>query len=421
MTVHRVRRVAVIVLLLGLLALQASAQGFFFRDGDDPIVFLGDSITEQHMYTTYVETYILTRFPEWKVRFRNVGWGGDTAWLARRGDFAGGLQRDILTLKPAAITIDFGMNDARGGDGTLPLYVEHQTKLVEALQAAGARVALLTPSPEERFEPDQPAGSAYNHMLWKYSEALRQVAEQPGVLWVDQYTPFVQVIEDGRRAGLPDFRLIPDAVHPNWAGHLVMAHAILRGFGAPSLVSSVEIAFAGGVLVGAQGCEVRDVRVAHGAVSFTRVDHCLPWPIPVEADAVLNVPGYDPLGELSAYTLQIRGLPAAKYELAVDGETCAAFTAEELDRGVNLTRYAGAITAQALRLRDAVLAKNWTFFGRWRQVQLFDFPAWLNTPDNQALRQQELDRLDAQVADQERAVDALRVTTPHQFTVKPVA
>jgi len=420
MTGRRVR-VAVVVLLLVLLALQASAQGFFFRDGDDPIVFLGDSITEQHMYTTYIETYILTRFPEWKVRFRNVGWGGDTAWLAQRHDFDTGLQRDILALHPAAITIDFGMNDARGGDNSLPRYIEHETKLAEALKAAGARVALLTPSPEERFEPDQPAGSAYNHMLWKYSEALREVAQQQGVTWVDQYTRFVRVIEDGRRAGLPDFRLIPDAVHPNWAGHLVMAHEILTGLGAPSLVSSVEIGFAGGLLVGAEGCEVRDLQIADGTVSFTRVDHCLPWPIPADADAVLAVPGYDPLGDLSAYTLRIGGLPAGKYDLAVDGQTCASFTAEELGQGVNLTRYAGAITAQALKLHDAVLAKNWAYFGRWRQVQLFDFPGWLNTPENQALRQQELDRLDAQVADQERAIDALRIPTPHQFTVKPAA
>ena len=34
------------------------------------MVFLGDSITEQRMYTAYIEAYVLTRFPDWKVRFR---------------------------------------------------------------------------------------------------------------------------------------------------------------------------------------------------------------------------------------------------------------------------------------------------------------------------------------------------------------
>ena len=60
------------------------APAFFFHDGDTPIVFLGDSITEQKMYTTCVEAYVLSRFPKWNVTFRNIGWGGDTAWLQMR-------------------------------------------------------------------------------------------------------------------------------------------------------------------------------------------------------------------------------------------------------------------------------------------------------------------------------------------------
>ena len=81
-----------------------------------------------------------------------------------------GLKRDILPLKPKAITIDFGMNDARGGDGSLPSYVEYSTRLVKDLKAAGARVALVTPSPEERYDAGQPGGSGYNKMLARYSD-----------------------------------------------------------------------------------------------------------------------------------------------------------------------------------------------------------------------------------------------------------
>src|SRR6188474_3034742 len=56
---------------------------FQVRDGDR-VVFLGDSITEQRLYTTYIEAYALTRHPNWKLSFRNVGWGGDTSWLRQR-------------------------------------------------------------------------------------------------------------------------------------------------------------------------------------------------------------------------------------------------------------------------------------------------------------------------------------------------
>src|SRR5260221_6815166 len=56
---------------------------FLIHDGDR-VVFLGDSITEQRLYTTYIEAYALTRHPKWNLIFRNVGWGGDTSWLRQR-------------------------------------------------------------------------------------------------------------------------------------------------------------------------------------------------------------------------------------------------------------------------------------------------------------------------------------------------
>src|SRR4029078_8670226 len=115
--------------LLGLLPLawvapRSTGAEFLIHD-NDRVVFLGDSITEQRLYTTYIEAYALTRHPEWKLTFRNVGWGGDTAWLRQRAHpeedklFAAapdaqqqmvedavkrGLERDVLPLKPTAVT-----------------------------------------------------------------------------------------------------------------------------------------------------------------------------------------------------------------------------------------------------------------------------------------------------------------------------
>src|SRR3981081_2023952 len=63
--------------------IRAGAGEFFIHDGDR-VVFPGDSITEQRLYTTYIEAYALTRHPQWKLSFRNVGWGGDTSWLRQR-------------------------------------------------------------------------------------------------------------------------------------------------------------------------------------------------------------------------------------------------------------------------------------------------------------------------------------------------
>ena len=71
------------LVLAGLLARCEPDNAFFFKNNDS-VVFLGDSITQQKLYTTYLEAYTLTRFPDRRFRFRNVGWGGDTSWLRKR-------------------------------------------------------------------------------------------------------------------------------------------------------------------------------------------------------------------------------------------------------------------------------------------------------------------------------------------------
>src|SRR5437016_7875145 len=113
-------RLAGVLLVAIACATSAAAGDFQIRDGDR-VVFLGDSITEQRLYTTYIEAYALTRHPEWKLTFRNVGWGGDTSWLRQRthpdegqlfaaepakqqemveSAVGSGLARDVLPLKP---------------------------------------------------------------------------------------------------------------------------------------------------------------------------------------------------------------------------------------------------------------------------------------------------------------------------------
>ena len=36
---------------------------FYLKDGDR-VVFYGDSITDQRLYTTFTETFVVTRFPK---------------------------------------------------------------------------------------------------------------------------------------------------------------------------------------------------------------------------------------------------------------------------------------------------------------------------------------------------------------------
>ncbi|HEX8834542.1 MAG TPA: SGNH/GDSL hydrolase family protein [Abditibacteriaceae bacterium] len=400
---------------------------FFFRDGDRPIVLIGDSITQQRQYSTLIESFVLSRFPTWNVTVRNSGWNGDTASLVLRGGFENGLKRDILSLNPKSATIAYGMNDARGGDTS----VDHSRKLVRALKEAGTRVALITPSPEENYEAGQPAGSAYNNLLLKYSAGLQLVAREEGVLFVDQIRPMIGVIEAGRKAGVlgatGGARLIPDAVHPNWGGHLVMASSILKGLGAPSLVSRVEIdadKFPTR-LVGAQNARVKLATGARPArvksIRFQRMDNALPWPIHPDTELPLKIPGYKPIDELSRYELKVTGLTQPKYEVSIDNVAVGIFTREALGAGVNLSQNAGPISAQSQNLLKKILDKNNLYFTRWRDVQLHTDPAWSDSAVTGTQRNVELMRLDARIAEAEKEIEELRKPVMHVWEIAPAS
>ena len=77
------RFVVFLTVLLGLIS-SIIAGDFFVKDGDR-VVFLGDSITEQRLYTTYIEAYVLTRYPKWKLTFRNVAYGNVVHAVANPG------------------------------------------------------------------------------------------------------------------------------------------------------------------------------------------------------------------------------------------------------------------------------------------------------------------------------------------------
>jgi lysophospholipase L1-like esterase len=422
---------------LAAVSTSPKADEFLIHDGDR-VVFLGDSITEQRLYTTYIEGYTLSRHPDWKLSFRNVGWGGDTSWLRQRAHpdeaklFAAapeaqeqmiekavknGLDRDVLPLHPTFVTIKFGMNDfsyQAFRPDIFAAYTRSQTELAKVLTGAGARVAFLTPQPIEDKRPD-PDQDIKNQSLRKFSDGLKEVAATTHTAFVDQFDPYMHIMMAERAKNPKAFIGAGDAVHPGPQGHTLMAWAVLKGLGATALVSSASID-ASGKNVQAEGCTVENVRAADHVLSFDRLDNALPMPIDKRAEGALALAPV--LDDLSQLELKVTGLPGGTYAVTIDGEPAGNVAADALSKGWNFSHVAGPITKQGNELLDLIFKKNDLYFQRWRQVQLFTFPNWAQGADIEAHRTEELKRLDGQIAEFESNIDSVRKPKKHHFEIK---
>jgi lysophospholipase L1-like esterase len=411
---------------IGVLAPTARAQQaapFALHNGDR-VVFYGDSITEQRLYTNFTEDYIVTRFPHLHVKYVNSGWGGDRVTGGGGGGIDLRLQRDVIAYKPTVVTIMLGMND--GGyhaddQKTYDTYTQGYIHIVDTLRKAlpGVRITLIEPSPYDDVTqaPQYPGG--YNGVLKHYSEFVKQLGAQDNLTVADFNTAMVDMLT---KADATDpataQKIIPGRVHPSPAGHLVMAEALLKAWNAPSLVANVEINATDKSVVHADNSRVQDV-TSTPALAWTETDNALPMPVQWHDPVVaLVMKSSDFIDALDQENLKVDGLDAnTTYALKIDGDDVAEWTGQQLADGVNLALASTPMFAQATDVADLTNAHVDEHFTRWRtiQVPLLD----LNNPAVTKAMPPLLAALDKQEDETvaQRQADAQSVA--HHYTLTP--
>src|SRR5881296_1552254 len=93
------------ILALTLVAGASRKEAIILKKGHR-VAVVGDSITEQKLYSRYIELYLTACLHELDLRVIQLGWGGETA-----GGFAGRMNNDLLPWKPDVVTTCYGMND----------------------------------------------------------------------------------------------------------------------------------------------------------------------------------------------------------------------------------------------------------------------------------------------------------------------
>ena len=418
-----VQRVLLLLALVLTYAAVALAQDRFFVKDGDRVVFYGDSITDQRLYTTFIETYVVTRFPRLKVWFVHSGVGGDRVTGGWAGPIDVRLRRDVIAYKPTVMTIMLGMNDAsyRGWDDAIfNTYTAGYQHIIDTIKGAlpGIRITVIQASPYDDVTRPPNIDGGYNAVLVRYGQFVKELGEREHLLVADLNAPMVSMLEKAKAADAElATKIIQDRVHPGPGGHLIMAEALLKAWNAPATVASVEIDAEGRRVAHADNAKITGLQ-AGSSLAWEETDSALPLPLPLPLDKDfkdigLAIRSSDFVQALDQEPLKVIGLTAARYVLKIDGEKVGDFTKEELQEGINLAMLPTPMAKQAAKVHDLTLKHNDIHFARWRDVQvaLQDY-----TFAGQPAVVDALDKLEDQIVEEQRATAQPK---PHHYELTP--
>jgi len=127
-------------------------------------------------------------------------------------------ERDVMSLRPDVVTIDYGLNDRGMG---LERAARAWRSMIERAQAGGAKVILLTPTPDTAAKWSDPADKLAQH-----AAQIRTLAREYQVALVERYAAF----QRHAMAGGVTESLMSQRNHPNEKGHALVSAALLAWF-----------------------------------------------------------------------------------------------------------------------------------------------------------------------------------------------
>jgi lysophospholipase L1-like esterase len=382
------------------------AQGNFYLKDGDRVVFYGDSITDQRLYTTYAETYVVTRFPQLNVSFVHSGVGGDRVAGGWCGPIDLRLSRDVFAYKPTVMTIMLGMNDGSYRAFDPKIFETYSTGYRHILDSTKStlpemRLTLIQPSPFDDVTRPANFEGGYNAVLVRYGQFIKELAQERKYDVADLNTSLVAVLERAKATDAKNAeKIIADRVHPGASGHLLMAEALLKAWNAPAVVTVVEIDAAKAQAVRTENTTVADLKESNG-LSWTQTDKALPMPVDLKDPVMkLAVRSSDFFQALDWQPLKVTGLKGERYLLKIDNQEVGTYSRQQLEEGLNLAELSTPMVKQAQAVHDLTLKHNNIHFTRWRDVQVALGQAPL---PHLSQAMEALDNLEADLVAQQRA------------------
>jgi lysophospholipase L1-like esterase len=164
-------------------------------------------------YPSLLHQRLASLFPTAAIEMVVTAIGGEAS-----SSGANRFEKDVLSIKPDIVLIDYALNDRGIG---LKTSRENLEKMISQCTERKIKVILLTPTPdqtEDILQTETPLNS--------FQEMIRQLAIQHKVAMVDSYEAFRQRVA----SGTPLPQLMSQVNHPNRQGHELVADLLFSLF-----------------------------------------------------------------------------------------------------------------------------------------------------------------------------------------------
>jgi lysophospholipase L1-like esterase len=304
----------------------------------DKLAIIGDSITEQKMYSRIMETYLTVCVPQMDITVRQFGWSGEqaTGFLRR-------MKNDVLRFTPNIATTCYGMNDhryqpynAEYGD----LYRETSQAIIDLFQENGIRVIQGSPGTVGKMPSwvKQAQGTVkdLNLSLLEFRNIGVELALKNNVKFADVFTPMLVEGFHAQQKFGDDYMISgKDGVHPGWAGQLVMAYAFLSAMGLDGEIGTITLDMKDGNAAASDGHKILSADKNKIEIESERYPFCATGDLDNDSSIRSGMTLVPFNEELNRFVLKVQNIPAGKYKVTW-GETSKSFSSDELIKGINL-------------------------------------------------------------------------------------
>ncbi|RZO15382.1 MAG: hypothetical protein EVB09_07400 [Verrucomicrobiaceae bacterium] len=212
-----------------IISSSAALAKFEFQKGDS-VCLIGNSLPDRFNHDGWFEAILQSELKGQEVRFRNLGFTGDTVKERPRNQGFPSPENYLKICEADVIFAFFGYNESFKGEKGLESFmndlsamIDNYTKLKPNGKSA-PRFVLFSPIAHEDLKnPNLPDGKANNVRLEQYTTAIKAVAEKKGVTFVDLFNPTKALYSKSKEA------LTINGVHLNELGNRHVAEVIAKG------------------------------------------------------------------------------------------------------------------------------------------------------------------------------------------------